>query len=59
MCLNFSSDSVYRNASASIRVRYYDESIASEWEVYLNGLPNDNHGRDVTMNWISYDIDNN
>jgi hypothetical protein len=57
--LAFSSDSIYRNASAFVKVRYYDESLASEWEVYLAGLPNDKHGREVTINWKSYDIKNN
>jgi len=56
--LNFTSDSIYRNASASVRIRYYDEGPASEWEVYLAGLPNDNHGREVTVNWKSFDIKN-
>jgi hypothetical protein len=59
MVLNFTSDSIYRNASALVRLRYYDESIASDWEVNLGGLPNDNQGREVTVNWRSYDIDNN
>jgi hypothetical protein len=56
--LNFTSDSIYRNASACVRLRYYDEAPASEWEVYLSGLPNDNHGREVTVNWKSIDIKN-
>ena len=55
----FTSDSVYRNSSAVVKIRYYDESLASEWEVYLGGLPNDNQGREVTVNWKSYDINNN
>lgn len=59
MVLNFTSDSIYRNATAVVRLRYYDESIASEWEVYLSGLPNDKQGREVTVNWKSYNIDNN
>ncbi len=57
--MNFSSDSAYRNSTACVRVRYYDESHSSEWEVYLNDLPNDAHGREVTINWKSYDIKNN
>lgn len=57
--LAFSSDSAYRNATAFVKVRYYDESLGSEWEVYLAGLPNDNHGREVTVNWKSYEIKNN
>jgi Glycosyl hydrolases family 38 C-terminal domain len=56
--LAFTSDSIYRNASASVRLRYYDESPSSEWEVYLGGLPNDNHGREVTVNWKAYDFKN-
>ena len=56
--LNFTSDSIYRNASACVRLRYYDESPNSEWEVYLAGLPNDNHGREVTVNWKSFNIKN-
>lgn len=58
MFLNFTSDSIYRNASACVRLRYYDESPASEWEVYLSGLPNDNHGREVTVNWKAFNIKN-
>ena len=27
--------------------------------MYLGGLPNDNQGREVTVNWKSYDINNN
>jgi len=41
MFLNFTGDSIYRNSSACLRLRYYDESIESDWEVYLAGLPND------------------
>ncbi len=41
-----------------MRLRYYDEAPSSEWEVYLSGLPNDNHGREVTVNWRSMDIKN-
>jgi hypothetical protein len=41
MFLNFTGDSIYRNTSACLRLRYYDESIESDWEVYLAGLPND------------------
>ena len=26
--------------------------------MYLAGLPNDNHGREVTVNWKSFDIKN-
>jgi hypothetical protein len=59
MFMNFTSDSAYRNSTACVRVRYYDESHSSEWEVYLNDLPNDDHGREVTINWKSYDIKNN
>ena len=59
MFMNFTSDSIYRNATACVRVRYYDESQSSEWEVYLNDIPNDNHGREVTVNWKSFDIKNN
>lgn len=59
MFLTFTSDSVYRNATAYVRVRYYDESYGSEWEVYLSGLPNDNHGREVTVNWKALNFDNN
>jgi lysosomal alpha-mannosidase len=59
LVLNFTSDSIYRNASAIVKIRYYDESVASEWEVYLSGLPNDNQGREVTVNWLSSDIKNN
>ena len=59
MFMNFTSDSAYRNSTACVRVRYYDESHSSEWEVYLNDLPNDNHGREVTINWKSYDVKNN
>jgi len=47
------------NATAYLKIRYYDESVASEWEVYLGGLPNDGIGRDVTVNWLSSDINNN
>ena len=42
-----------------MRIRYYDESIASEWEVYLGGLPNDGHGREVTVNWQANEVNNN
>ena len=59
MFLTFTSDSIYRNATAYVRVRYYDESYGSEWEVYLSGLPNDNHGREVTVNWKALNFDNN
>lgn len=59
MFMNFISDSQYRNSTACVRLRYYDESHHSEWEVYLNDLPNDNHGREVTINWKSFDIKNN
>lgn len=59
MFLNFTSDSVYRNSSACLRIRYYDESASSEWEVYLAGLPNDKQGREVTVNWKAYDVHNN
>ncbi len=57
--MNFTSDSIYRNATAFVRLRYYDESPTSDWEVHLSGLPNDGHGREVTVNWKSYDIKNN
>jgi hypothetical protein len=59
MFMNFTSDSLFRNTTACVRVRYYDESESSEWEVYLNDIPNDNHGREVTVNWKSFDIKNN
>jgi hypothetical protein len=59
MFLTFTSDSIYRNATAYVRVRYYDESYGSEWEVYLSGLPNDNIGREVTVNWKALNFDNN
>ena len=59
IAIQFSSDSQYSNATATVILRYYDESLASEWEVYLGGLPNDGMGRDVTVNWKSYDINNN
>ena len=59
LVLWFTSDSIYRNASAVVKIRYYDESIASDWEVYLAGLPNDGHGREVTVNWQAYDINSN
>jgi hypothetical protein len=59
MFMNFTSDSLYRNTTACVRVRYYDESESSEWEVYLKDIPNDDHGREVTVNWKSFDIKNN
>ena len=59
MYLTFTSDSRYRNASACVRVRYYDETGESEWEVYLGGLPNDGQGREVTVNWKAYEVHNN
>jgi lysosomal alpha-mannosidase len=59
MFMSFTSDSIYRNATAFVRLRYYDESPTSDWEVHLSGLPNDGHGREVTVNWKCYDIKNN
>ena len=59
IAIKFSSDSQSSNATATVILRYYDESLASEWEVYLGGLPNDDTGRDVTVNWKSIDINNN
>lgn len=59
MFLTFFSDSTYRNATAYVRVRYYDEQSEAEWEVNLSGLPNDNQGREVTINWKASEIHNN
>lgn len=59
MFLNYSSDSNYRNASACVRVRYYDELPEGEWEVYLGSLPDDGQGREVTVNWKVDEVHNN
>ena len=56
--MTFICDSKVRNATAYVRVRYYDEQSSAEWEVYLNGLPNDGHGREVTVNWKASEIHN-
>ncbi len=29
------------NATATVVIRYFDEGLAPEWDVYLGGLPND------------------
>jgi len=42
-----------------VRIRTYEGVPASTWEVILNGIPRINdEGKEVTVNWISYDIDN-
>ncbi|CDW74355.1 glycosyl hydrolases family 38 protein [Stylonychia lemnae] len=42
-----------------VRVRYYDVSPVSEWDVVLYGLPDkDSQGLEVTVNFKSMDIDN-
>ena len=42
-----------------MRVRYYNASITSEWDVILYGIPSKERiGHEVSVNFISFDIDN-
>jgi len=44
---------------ALVRVRYYDSSLTSDWDVLLYGIPQSNdQGLEVTVNFLSLDIDN-
>ena len=45
-------------SNAFVRLRYYGNSDTTEWEVILGGLPGDLIGREVTVNWKAYDINN-
>ena len=46
-----------------MRLRYYDSSLTSEWEVYLSGIPKDglitSSGREVIVVWKNFEVMNN
>mmetsp|Transcript_30441 Transcript_30441/g.29827 ORF Transcript_30441/g.29827 Transcript_30441/m.29827 type:complete len:161 (+) Transcript_30441:122-604(+) len=45
--------------SALVKMRVYKNLPISEWDVTLNGIPDDNkNGMEVTMNWMALEIDN-
>ena len=56
MHFQFASDD--QKQKAYVKLRYYDNSDVTEWEVNLDGLPDDGQGREMTVNWKSYDINN-
>lgn len=44
---------------ACVRVRVGKQYPVSSWEVILSSIPDDQKGMEVTVNWKSFDIDNN
>lgn len=54
--LNFADPSDSKQ-SAFVRIRSTHSQPVSTWEVILNGIP-EGVGKEVTVNWLSYDIDN-
>lgn len=42
-----------------MRARYYSTSVYTEWDIVLYSIPNNNQGMEVTVNFVSLDINNN
>lgn len=57
MHLVYSSEET--GATAVVYARLFDDSPVMEWEVTLGSIPNTGQGTEVTINFRSFDIDNN
>ena len=49
---------ISNGASAHVVVRMFKTSAVSEWFVALGGVPDVGRGSEITVNWLSLDIDN-
>lgn len=47
------------NTNADVYVRLFNDKPVMQWDVSLGSIPNTGYGQEVTINFRSFDIDNN